>query len=267
MPSVFSVATWNILATSYIRATQFPGTPGWALDPAWREPAVVRHAAALDVDVLCLQEVERALFEALVARLSRLGYRGTLVSKANGRPDGCATFLRESRCRAIAEERLVYSDGVQGGRDSGHIAQVVVTGVDGVRLSVLNTHLKWDPPGTRPEQQIGLRQMRAALARADELRAESTVQLICGDFNATPDSDLVALLEQAGFERTHHLGFTGNSNREPKLIDYLFVRGPVTIEPTDLAPIDSATILPSLEQPSDHLPVVARLAAAVGTEN
>jgi mRNA deadenylase 3'-5' endonuclease subunit Ccr4 len=258
MPIDFSVATWNILATSYIRATQFPGTPRGALDPAWRLPAVVRHAAALDVDVLCLQEVERAAFDALVERLGQQGYRGTLAAKTNGRPDGCATFLRPP-CRPIADERLVYADGLHGGRDSGHIAQVVVADVDGVRLCVINTHVKWDPPGTRPDHQIGLRQIRAALARADELRATAAVQVICGDFNAPPESELVALLAHAGFDRTHHTGFSCNSNREPKLIDFVFVRGPVTIEPTELPPIDPTTILPSFEQPSDHRPVVARL--------
>ena len=257
MASSFRLATWNILATSYIRPEFYPGTPPSVLDPERRIPAIVQHAAALDVDILCLQEVERPVFAALKAALAQSGYSGVFVPKDGGRPDGCATFLRTSVCDLLTEQRIVYAD-------SGHIGQLLVLNVSGTRVSLMNTHFKWDPPQTPPDRQIGLRQATLALAALQQEESSTGIQIICGDFNATPDSALVDCLIQAGFDYTHRScanAFTCNSNRRPKLIDYVFFRGPARAEPEPLLPIDGLTPLPSLEQPSDHLPLVARIYA------
>jgi len=45
---------------------------------------------------------------------------------------------------------------------------------------------------------------------------------------------------------------------EPKLIDFICYRGPVRVLPSTIPVIDGATPLPSSDQPSDHLPLVAR---------
>src|SRR5438309_1647218 len=90
----FTLATWNILATAYIRREFYPRTPPEILNPVWRVPELVRHAAALDVDILCLQEVETTVFTALQSALQQKGYRGTHALKGANRPDGCATFFR-----------------------------------------------------------------------------------------------------------------------------------------------------------------------------
>ncbi len=253
----FRVATWNILATSYIRPKFYPSTPPSVLDPDWRIPAVVDHAAGLDVDILCLQEVERPVFAALATGLAQPGYAGAFAPKDGGKPDGCATFLRTSVCELLAEQRLVYAD-------SGHIGQLLLLNVSGTRVALLNTHFKWDPPQTPPDQQIGLRQAKLALAALQQEESSSDIQMICGDFNATPDSGLVDCLIQAGFDYTHRSSvnaFTCNSNGQPKLIDYVFFRGPARAEPEPLLPIDGLTALPSPEQPSDHLPLIARIYA------
>ena len=77
----FIVATWNILATAYIRREFYPKTPRHVLDPAWRVPALVCRAAALAVDILCLQEVEALAFAALQEGLAGAGYTGMHVLK------------------------------------------------------------------------------------------------------------------------------------------------------------------------------------------
>ena len=252
MKAAYKLATWNVLATSYIQPKFYPDTPSHVLDPAWRIPAVVRRAGELCVDILCLQEVERAVFSALASGLEPLGYSGTLALKDGGKPDGCATFFRTNCCALLKEHRLVYADG------TGHIAQVLKLDVSGRQLVLVNTHLKWDPPQTPPERQLGLRQAQLALGA---LRQEaSSIQVICGDFNATPDSHLVEFLMDSGLDYTHRLCsnvFTCNSNRQPKLIDYVFFQGPVRTQPEPLLQIDEQTALPSLDQPSDHLPLLA----------
>ena len=61
----FTFATWNILATAYIRPAWYPRTPRNILDPLWRVPALVRYAQEMGMDILCLQEVEVEVFDAL----------------------------------------------------------------------------------------------------------------------------------------------------------------------------------------------------------
>ena len=87
MSSPFSLCTWNILATSYIRPEYYPNTPPAILDPGWRLPALVRRARELQADILCLQEVEAASFATLRSGLEPQGYAGRLAMKG-GRKSG-----------------------------------------------------------------------------------------------------------------------------------------------------------------------------------
>jgi mRNA deadenylase 3'-5' endonuclease subunit Ccr4 len=254
----FSVATWNILATAYIRREFYPKTPGQVLDPAWRVPALVRHAAALGVDILCLQEVEAPAFAALQDGLAGAGYTGLHVRKGRNRPDGCATFFRGSCFSLVEDRRVAFADG-NGGLDSGHIGQFLILNHQGKRLAVLNTHLKWDPPGTERERQWAYRQILLAI---ETLRQASPLdgQIVCGDFNVTPESEVVGALRAAGLDYAHTEcpGIaTCNSHHEAKLIDYLFCDSSLHARPMLPPPIDGQTLLPSPDQPSDHVPLVA----------
>jgi mRNA deadenylase 3'-5' endonuclease subunit Ccr4 len=262
MPARFTLGTWNILATAYIRPDYYPNTPAYVLSTQWRVPAVVRRVEELlcgsQVDILCLQEVEAESFVALRDRMASLGFAGHLAMKNGGKPDGCATFYGTTRCRLETERRLVYDDG-GGGPNSGHIAQILAFDFPEGRLDLINTHLKWDPPGTTRDRQWAYRQILQALS-ALPARTETGVQVICGDFNVTPNSQLVELLAFEGFESTHNAIpglYTCNSDRRAKLIDHIFFRGPVRAEPAAVPVIDSETPLPSPDQPSDHLPLMA----------
>ena len=256
----FTLATWNILATSYIRPEFYPGSPRHVLDPACRVPELVRQAIALDTDILCLQEVEVSVFAALQKGLAGSGYSGTHALKGANRPDGCATFFRGSRFTLAHTQRIAFADG-DGRANSGHIAQLLLLDREGKRLAVLNTHLKWDPPDTPRERQWGYRQIVQSIEALRTDAGPSAGQIVCGDFNVTPQSDVVEALLSAGFDYAHrHCGVivTCNSNGQPKLIDYLFHSQSLRAQPVIPALIDARTILPSSEQPSDHLPLAAQ---------
>jgi mRNA deadenylase 3'-5' endonuclease subunit Ccr4 len=247
----FTFVTWNVLATAYLRTSFYPHTSVDLFKKSWRIPALAAYAAGLDADLLCLQEVESEVFTALRERLEPLGYQGVHHLK-EGKPDGCATFVRAPLCKLLDAHRTVYEDG------SGHIAQVVHLEHDGQAYAVLNTHLKWGP-------QFGYRQMLFAVDLLD--RDPAPRQILCGDLNATPEGDVVAGLREAGFDYAHR-GMAGvrtcNANRQAKLIDYIFHRGPLKASAVAPAKIGNDTPMPSLELPSDHLPLRAVFTAAAG---
>lgn len=256
----FSIASYNVLADAYIRPDWYSGTPASVLDPRWRRPALVRRIAALNATVLCLQEVEPVLFRDLTEYLRPLGYEGHHVDKGGGKPDGCATFVRTNELRILGVRTLHYTDGIGTQPDSGHVALVATLEQAGRPLAVANTHLKWDRPGTPVAKQWGHRQAHQLLEARSRIAPACPSWVIVGDFNATADSAVVKLFSEQGLVdafRDRANAFTCNSNRWAKRIDYLFHTTELRSEPGELPEIDDRTPLPSREEPSDHLAVMA----------
>jgi mRNA deadenylase 3'-5' endonuclease subunit Ccr4 len=249
---MFTFVTWNVLAPSYVRASYYPRSDVRHLDPKWRASAVVARARALDCDLMCFQEVERRAFDALRMALAEMEYVGLHAQKQD-KPDGCAVFFRVDRFQLVESRRIVFRDG------SGHIAQLVTFEHEGRRIAVVNTHLKWDAHGTPPALKFGFRQASEIVVALQSERAQHAAQIICGDLNVTPDSDVVATLAAADFSPAHADVFSCNSNGAAKLIDYVFSRG-LHAEPIAPRVIDDETPLPSEEEPSDHLPLAVRFA-------
>ena len=221
------LATYNVLATAYIRASYYPQVdPRW-LDPRWRTPALVERVRALEADVLCLQEVELPTLRALQEALPELTWH--YLAKAKGQPDGCATAARQ----ILSFRELVYGDG------TGHVALLteVAPGV-----TVANTHLKWD------------RDSRFAHSQLAEL-LERQPSVLCGDLNVAPGDPALA---QVRMEEVSTGAATAVANGRARKLDYLFVRG-LRGTAWPLPAIEDHTPLPSAEEPSDHLPLVAEL--------
>lgn len=224
-PEGVRLATYNVLATAYIRASYYPGVePRW-LDPAWRHPALVRRVQALEADVLCLQEVEAVVYEALREALPE--YVWTWLPKSGGRPDGCATASRT----VLSTRELVYADG------SNHVALLTEVAPG---LVVANTHLKW---------QHGLPQLNELLT--------AKPQVVCGDLNVTGDDPVLQALRAAGFYADGAQAPTAVANGRAKKIDHVYSILPLRAEPPPA--VTDHTPLPSAEEPSDHLPLVVQL--------
>ena len=255
------VTSYNVLAQSYARPERYPNSSARALEPSRRTAALVDQIAELGGDLICLQEVERDVFDAVARRLEVLGYGSQYVQKRGGRPDGCATFFTGDRLEIGELVEHVYRDGLGGSPDSGHVAAIALLRWMGRGLMVANTHLRWDPPATPVEHQIGYRQAVELLDRLEELGASNEARIVCGDFNAEPSSDLVTMLLDRGFVSAH-LGLentsTSNANQKAKTIDYLLHTAGLECSPVPMPHIEDRTPLPSLELPSDHLPVRAR---------
>ena len=258
----FLMTTYNVLAQSYVKPERYRHSPAGALDESWRTGAVADQVATLGSDLICLQEVEPKVFEATVRRVEDLGYQSHFLSKDRGRPDGCATLFDPAvlELKSVVEHH--YLDGRGGEPDSGHVAQILVLEIEGRTLAVANTHLRWDPPDTPVRDQIGYRQVLELLDTLAAVDPAADATIVCGDFNAEPDSDLVKLCVDRGFRSSHSEtknANTSNAGGMAKTIDFIFHTTALDSVAVELPLIEDFTAMPSDEYPSDHLPVQARL--------
>jgi mRNA deadenylase 3'-5' endonuclease subunit Ccr4 len=258
-----SIISYNILADSYIKPSFYPDIPARVLAPESRLPLLLRRIREHAADVMCLQEVEPRAFACIEAELGALGYAAHYAQK-RAKPDGCATFVRQE-IPVLDEQALYFQDGQAGESDSGHVALLLNVRGPGGRLGIANTHIKWDPPGKARAEQWGYRQASELLARMASTASPATPWVVCGDFNAVSDSDVIALFKAAGFVdayRDHAQMFTCAPNRKAKRIDYVLHADSLISRPMALPAITDATLLPSAGEPSDHIAIGVRLEQA-----
>lgn len=237
------LATWNVLCDAYLRPSLYPAVPPKWLEPHTRLPAVIRRALQLDADVLCLQEVDAHTAQALNTALGQHGYVGRWRQKSGGKPDGCAMFWRG--LEAVDELTLVHSDG------SGHVAQATVFR----SIRVVTTHLKWSARGA--PDRVTVSQAHALTAWLGESSAVPT--LLCGDFNVTPDDEVMHVLVSAGFEDVFGGATTPQTcvaNGRSSRIDHVVARGVVARPAAVQFDQQGRVSLPDADEPSDHVPLL-----------
>jgi endonuclease/exonuclease/phosphatase family metal-dependent hydrolase len=237
--------------------------PAELLEPARRTKALRRHVADLGADILCLQEVEADVFRALHRKLGRLGYEGHLELKGRDKPDGCVTFYRTEAFSLRKMVRLDYHDNERGpGQHSGFLALLLALEHEKKLLGVANTHLRWDRPHTPANRQTGHSQAVELIRECQGFSPKCDGWLVCGDLNRRPDSEVVTTFRKNGFEHAHagrpHV-HSAVINGRASLLDYLFFTEELLAEPTDPPQVSPSRGLPSAEQPSDHLALLANL--------
>ena len=260
MVQSFRLASYNILADSYIKPQWYPHVDPEVLRWDKRKFALAERVARLDADIACLQEVEADAYVLLELSLSAKGYAGIYAKKACGRPDGCAVFFRQpGPLRFAGSETIYYRDGLQDERDSGHLALVASFESDWGLIRVVSTHLRWDREDKPPEEHVGYRQIRELLNTHFKPDQTAYAWIVCGDLNVEPDSAVVNELIGSSFIDAYkgHEQATCNPNRRAKRIDYIFHTTGLYAEPAKLMDIDDLTPLPSADEPSDHLALVA----------
>lgn len=240
------VVSWNVLADAYVRREYYPHTNPSVLDRAGRRRAVAdRLVSYAKADILCLQEVDSALFALAEEKLTES--KGRLFRK-RGKGEGCAIFLRQSLSSEPEWKELVFSD------KSGHVA----LGVTFAGVTVVSTHLKWEPPNTDREAHRGRGQLAEIL---DTWRAGP--RIVCGDFNDEPNGDVLALGLERGFADAYASmpnAFTCNANGKKKRIDFILHSSDYAATP--VAPskvVEDDTALPGEDEPSDHVAIEAQL--------
>ncbi len=248
----FSVATYNVLAQSYVKRERYLGSPAESLEEGYRRALLLEHVAALDVDILCLQEVEPAVHEAIVARLGP-AYAASYEGK-RGRPDGASVFVRRARF-SVLETRALHYRARSRGDDQLALLVRCEDAESGRALTIACTHLRWQPREVSPDEHLGRKQLLELLAgyQPDE------TWIIAGDLNAHSRSCVLRAAFARGFElscRSQRPWDTTNINGRRRKLDYLLIpTGRLAPRPGALPALERDTPMPSRTQPSDHLPL------------
>jgi mRNA deadenylase 3'-5' endonuclease subunit Ccr4 len=245
-----SVTTYNILANAWITPERYRGCTPEALEPTRRRAAVLERVAALDTDVIALQEVEADVFSALEATLTT--HRGLYAPK-RGRPDGSALFVRSNW--TIHDAPVLHFEHADPGFD--HVAQLARIERDRLSLTVASTHLRWQGRRVPVERHQGRLLFIELWAHAARLTANS--MLICGDLNAGHDSPVLVeaqarrLMPSAASLRPWDTALINGRRRK---LDYVLA-DPNCFEfrPRRLPALSRDRPIPSMQEPSDQLPL------------
>lgn len=246
--------------TATLRVGSFNIRNGRAIDGcrSWpfRRRALARAIEALDADVLGLQEVHRFQLRWLRGRLP--SYDIVALGRDPGdRGEGCPILVRRARATIVRHETWWFGDDPQrpGLRLEGaHFPRIATTcrvelREAGTLLDVTNTHL---------DERSGARRRRSAEQIAARLDP-SVPQVVMGDLNADPSSDVLAVLTAAGLRSaladdapgTFHR-FTGRT--DGRRLDHLLVDDRLEVVDASVQTLPDGARLPS-----DHWPVVATL--------
>lgn len=219
------VASFNVLASAYLHLGDYAARG--LLQPHVRLLGLLEQIDNLQADIIGIQEAEPLLVQALDARQE---WQICWSQKSGGQPDGCLILAR--RIINAKFTTRYYNDG------SGHLAQMATIG-DTV---FANTHLLYGgnvPQATQLLDWLGATQAAVVLA----------------DCNDRPGGPVRALFTAAGFWNTCGTAPTALIGREPAALDLLAVRG----IPAEPIPTRLPQIIPSPNNLSDHIPVIAEI--------
>ena len=256
------VATWNVW---------------WRFGP-WeeRQPAIAETLRRIDADVIALQEVwdvddGRGLCEALA---DALGYEHVFASGFDAREASFGNAVLSRWPIATSDTRTLPTTPTT---DEFRVAlQVDVDGPRG-RFELYTTHLNWQ----YDESHVRQAQVRALAEFVAESAGRAFPPIVCGDFNAEPDSDEIRMLtgraavpvprlvfvdawdvagDGPGFTWSNDNAFAARDLEADRRIDYVLVgwrraRGAGHVVDARVAAIEPIDGI----HPSDHYAVVAEL--------
>jgi mRNA deadenylase 3'-5' endonuclease subunit Ccr4 len=249
--TTFSTVTYNVLAQSFVRLDRYPHSPAEALDPTRRHALLLDRIERFGADLLCLQELEPGIYDAVRTRLEAT--HDAAYAQRDGRPDGVAVFTRRSLFGRLETHVLPFQAHRPRSNDVALIARLTIGEQP---LQVACTHVAWQPESTPPAEHVGYHQMLELLAHRDAVAPDAT-WLFAGDFNATSQSIVLTAALARGMDescRSQRPWDTSVINGRRRKLDYLlFTAGRLRPSPGTLPQLSRDTALPSLTEPSDHL--------------
>lgn len=234
---------------------------------AWsnRKEFLVEQVRKTNPDILGIQESLPAQVHYLVEKLTGYGHAG-IGRDENGTGESTTILFRRERFEETESHTFWLSDTPQQ-LSKGWDAAIrrICTYVrltdrhTGQALLVLNTH--FDHIGVEARKKSA----ELIISKIGELNTQNHPVILLGDFNATPNSDPIRLLQAkltdartaaANVKRPQLGSFNAFDSTKPadKLIDHIFFLGDMKVSNYEM-------LVESREgrYPSDHFPVVAEL--------
>ncbi|MGH2561491.1 MAG: endonuclease/exonuclease/phosphatase family protein [Thermomicrobiales bacterium] len=232
----------NVTAMTYNIQT------GFSVDNDWSLEATARTIEAQDPDVVVLQEVSRGwLVTSGVDEVLWLSDRLDMPF-VFGASAGDGLWGNAILSRAPIDSSAVHQYGTTENLERGAIEVELRT--EAGSLWVFGTHLD-NPSGAG---EVRLRQTNRLIGFAED----RSPALIAGDFNALPESDVIAAFAAAGFvDPGLVLGPEAFTSQNGNRIDYILVTPDITVREVRIPDVWT----------SDHKPVAADLTLpTVGAE-
>jgi endonuclease/exonuclease/phosphatase family metal-dependent hydrolase len=198
-PESFKVACYNVLAECWINPCKPIFLGCWES----RKVELVNRMCHLNADFLCLQEVDR--FDDLAHLLFQRGYTGYRVHDRD-----VAIFYKTDRFIVLKQETLHYSDHFH--RSALMLKLQSVDG--GIPFNLISTHVTW-------LNGYDLQEMEEL--RKFVLDHQEDPVIVCGDLNATPDSEVLQKFPIKNFHDTLSKSSKKTYIDQHRRLDYIFV--------------------------------------------
>ncbi|XP_045511481.1 2',5'-phosphodiesterase 12 [Colias croceus] len=222
----FRCVTYNILAdlycdSDYTRTVLHPYCPPYALEIDYRKQLILKELLGYNADIICLQEVDKKVFDySLSCLLENEGLKGLFYKKGKTVAEGLSCFYRENRFRCIGDEKILLADAIKTESylkpiwdaiekcerlkarllDRSSVASATILhSLDNEKeiLIVGNTHLYFHPDADHIrliQGGIVIHWLQTILKLLQTEHTDKRISIIlCGDFNSDPSSGIYKL--------------------------------------------------------------------------
>lgn len=248
------IVSYNILSPLHLKYGNYAALPDEVINWDKRKPRILQIIQNSAADIICLQEIDAKSYQYFEQQLLEYGYAGVYAEPIKANKDSVATFYQTSKFKLYSKHVHVF----QGYNKS--FQEINLESKEGVLLTVVNTKIQWDNENKSVEEHKGYQQL-LSLGNTLHLERAKNSTIICGDFNFEPwQVQRVDFIKQ--YIDVHALSDLHTIQIDGKLkrIDYIFAsKGFNVINLGTLIKKEYAENSPSIDNPSDHLPIFAEL--------
>ncbi|XP_034839394.1 protein angel-like isoform X1 [Maniola hyperantus] len=200
----FRVMSYNVLAQYLLECHPYLYTNCGLQNLNWNSRAakIYDEILSLSPDILCLQEVQVSHLNTFYSKFEEMGYCGIFKQKTGERQDGCAIYFKKSLFDLqdhISVEFYQPEMPILNRDNIGLMAKLAPKCSPGTPVVVATTHLLYNPKRT----DVRLAQLQVLLAEIDRFAYINDGKewgylpiILAGDFNSTPESAVVELLDR-----------------------------------------------------------------------
>lgn len=199
----FKVVSYNVLAQVLLEIHPYLYSECYSNDLKWKVRAdrIYNEIVSLAPDIICFQEVQASHLNSFYERFEQIGYSGVFKRKTGSKYDGCAIYFKKAIFQLMDQcgvEFLQPQLPILNRDNVGLMVKLVANSAPESPFIVATTHLLYNPKRT----DVRLAQLQMLLAEIDRFAYFNNGRtcghlpiILTGDFNSTPDSAVVRLLD------------------------------------------------------------------------